>query len=235
MSVQWPSHGDLQLLRRDQCLCSCALFCLLQHAWPMTAVGTCTPLKIFRVRHNSGCAIYNASCFLLHKKAFQEVTKREHCFGITMNLFYSVLSSAKITCMHVWFWQTSVMAPPHPHRGIPMWTMPVQPECLAWPLFPCQPTCLAKAPWVSRNRYSSSLPELKWRVGWTWARAGRAAGPHGGQNKALRGPWECTQLFSHPLPFLSSGNLVSHLYFFLPDAVLVIFLYIPVFPASQST
>ena len=30
-----------------------------------------------------------------------EVTKTEHCFGITMNLFYSVLSSAKITCMHV--------------------------------------------------------------------------------------------------------------------------------------
>lgn len=124
---------------------------------------------------------------------------------------------------------------PTPHRGISVWTLPVQPECLAWPLFLCQLTCLAKAPWVSRNRYSSSLPELKRRVGWTWARARRAAGPHGGQNKALRGPWECTQLFSHPLPFSSSGNLVSHLYFFLPDAVLVIFLYSPVFPASQST
>lgn len=125
MNVQWPSDGDLELLRRGQCLSSCALFRLLQHVWPMTAVGTCTPLKIFRVRHNSGCAIYDASCFLLHKKAFKEVTKREHCFGITMNLFYSVLSSGKITCMHVWFWQTSVMGPPHPPQGHPR----VDPAC----------------------------------------------------------------------------------------------------------
>lgn len=40
--------------------------------------------------------------------------------------------------------------------------------------------------------------------------------------------------FLSPPPLSSSGNLVSHLYFFLPDAVLVIFLYSPVFSASQS-
>lgn len=87
---------------------------------------------------------------------------------------------------------------------------------------------LSQGSLVSRNRYSSSLPELKWRVGWTWARAGRAAGPHGGQNKALRGPWECTQLFSHPSLFFQWQPGFSSL-LFLPDAVLVIFLYSPVF------
>lgn len=59
----------------------------------MTAAGTFTPLKIFRVRHNSGCAIYNASCLLLHKKVFQEVTKREHCFGITESVLFSFIIS----------------------------------------------------------------------------------------------------------------------------------------------
>lgn len=114
-----------------------------------------------------------------------------------------------------------------PRVGIPMQTRSVHPERLAWPLSLCQPTHLAKAPCVSRNRYSSSLPVLKRRVDWMWARAGRAAGPQGGQNKVQRGPWERRELFSCHPPFFSGRPGFSSL--LLLDAVLVTFLSIPVF------
>lgn len=62
--------------------------------------------------------------------------------------------------------------------GVNRQTLSVQPKSLAKPLsLPAMD--LAKAPWVSSNRDISHLPELKCRVCWAWARAGRAAGPHG--------------------------------------------------------
>lgn len=67
----------------------------------------------------------------------------------------------------------------------------------------CPTTPSAKTPWVSRNRYIFRLPELKRRVCWTWARAGRAAGPQGGQNKALRGPGNGDSSSLATSPFLS--------------------------------
>lgn len=86
--------------------------------------------------------------------------------------------------------------------GISRQTLPVQPGPLAWPLSLCQPPCAAKTPWVSHNRYIFSLPELKWRECWTWARAGRAAGPQGAQNKPLRGPSNG----NNSSPFFSQGR-----------------------------
>lgn len=90
----------------------------------------------------------------------------------------------------------------------------------------CQTTLSAKSPWVSRNRYILSLPELRWRVCWTWARAGRAAGPQGGSEQSPERPWEWRQLFSYHLPFSLRSDLVSHLYFSLT-------LFQPPLPTSQ--